>query len=759
MKSFLFLLVILVEGCFGYRVVCVYTNWSQYRPPGAKFLPEDVDAKLCTHLIYVYAKLKGNKLEPTEWNDDGSAWSEGMYDRVNNLKQINPEMKTLLGVGGWMMGSKDFSKLASGRISRKLFAKTSVKFLRDRKFDGLAIDWQHPTKRGGKPQDKVNFSLLLKEIRKAFQDDSRKTGLPPLLLTAGVSASREVIEEGYEIDNLTKYTDFLNVMAYDLHGAWDNYTGHPSQLYPREEEFGPPAEINVDSAMRYWMSKVPDRTKLILGVSSYGRTFTLRKTRHNDYNVPTTGPGEAGEFTQQPGMLAYYERCSQYADAKRVWDPVSQVAYWHKGNQWIAGEDVESVKAKVNWMRYNNIGGIMLSPLDMDDFTGMFCTGDIYPLLISIHKQLLAPLPKHSRVRTNKRPKQVPLGVTKSPTFSTTESVSTFSTTNFSYEFAYETTTELPATTTVNTFLINQRRNKLHEHIEKAKVANQTYNQNITKNKVIFQKKQSKKQTATSAYFDSLATGERKSPSNYVEGVLTGKQIPRSATSTQFGTTVNQAETSTQILTSVATQAIQVTKTSQESDMRNFLKNAADLPSHSLINGIMKLLGNNGHSDISGDKRIITTSSDLKIASSTKATTFETTTEAIIRTHLNEPAISIRDLRISAPTHTHNKRHLVQEIRNTGRVIQPFIDNRRDLISGGSLREHLRIQPIRNDLSVRVNHPASGKQVFDTFQKDMQIEPIKPKELVPPPFPLPDMREARPSKSFLDMKDLGFLAK
>lgn len=87
------------------------------------------------------------------------------YERVNNLKQINPEMKTLLGVGGWMMGSKDFSKLASGRISRKIFAKTSVKFLRDRKFDGLSIDWQHPTKRGGKPQDKVNFSLLLKVHR------------------------------------------------------------------------------------------------------------------------------------------------------------------------------------------------------------------------------------------------------------------------------------------------------------------------------------------------------------------------------------------------------------------------------------------------------------------------------------------------------------------------------------------------------------------------------------------------------------------
>lgn len=59
--------------------------------------------------------------------------------------------------------------------------------------------------------------------------------------------------------------------------------------------------------MRYWMSVVPDRSKLNLGISTYGRTFTLRKKRHNDYNVPTTGPGVAGDFTKQPGMIAYYE--------------------------------------------------------------------------------------------------------------------------------------------------------------------------------------------------------------------------------------------------------------------------------------------------------------------------------------------------------------------------------------------------------------------------------------------------------------------
>lgn len=87
---------------------------------------------------------------------------QSRYQRVNNLKNHNPELKTLLGVGGWMMGSKDFSRLAAGRGSRKVFARTTVKFLRDRQFDGLTIDWQHPTKRGGRPQDRENFSALLK---------------------------------------------------------------------------------------------------------------------------------------------------------------------------------------------------------------------------------------------------------------------------------------------------------------------------------------------------------------------------------------------------------------------------------------------------------------------------------------------------------------------------------------------------------------------------------------------------------------------
>lgn len=41
-----------------FKVVCYFTNWAWYRQePGSKFLPEDIDADLCTHIVYGFAVL------------------------------------------------------------------------------------------------------------------------------------------------------------------------------------------------------------------------------------------------------------------------------------------------------------------------------------------------------------------------------------------------------------------------------------------------------------------------------------------------------------------------------------------------------------------------------------------------------------------------------------------------------------------------------------------------------------------------------
>ena len=65
----------------GKRVVCYYTNWSQYRPDGGKFFPEDIDVNLCTHVVFAFAKITDNSLEAIEWNDEDTEWSKGLINK------------------------------------------------------------------------------------------------------------------------------------------------------------------------------------------------------------------------------------------------------------------------------------------------------------------------------------------------------------------------------------------------------------------------------------------------------------------------------------------------------------------------------------------------------------------------------------------------------------------------------------------------------------------------------------------------------
>ncbi|XP_022905137.2 probable chitinase 10 [Onthophagus taurus] len=370
----------------GYKVVCYYTNWSQYRPKVGKFTPEDIIPDLCTHVIFAFGWLKKGKLSSYESNDETKDGKIGLYERIEKIKKANPKLKTLLALGGWSFGTQKFKDMSSTRYARQTFIYSAIPFLRNRGFDGLDIDWEYPKGQ----DDKKNYVLLLKELREAFEAESQENKKQRLLLSAAVPVGPDNIKGGYDVPAVSSYLDFINVMAYDFHGKWERETGHNAPLYAPSSDSEWRKQLSVDHAANLWVKLGAPKEKLIIGMPTYGRTFTLSNSKKFGVNSPASGGGKEGTYTKESGFLAYYEVCEMLLNgATYVWDEEMKVPYAVQGDQWVGFDDEKAIRLKMKWIKDNGFGGAMVWSLDQDDFTGTVCGGNVkYPLVGAIREEL-----------------------------------------------------------------------------------------------------------------------------------------------------------------------------------------------------------------------------------------------------------------------------------------------------------------------------------------------------------------------------------
>lgn len=96
-------------------------------------------------------------------------------------------------------------------------------------------------------------------------------------------------------------------MAYDFHGKWERETGHNAPLYSSSLDSEWQKQLSVDNAASMWVRLGAPKEKLIIGMPTYGRSFTLSNLSNFRVHAPASGGGKAGEYTKESGFLAYYE--------------------------------------------------------------------------------------------------------------------------------------------------------------------------------------------------------------------------------------------------------------------------------------------------------------------------------------------------------------------------------------------------------------------------------------------------------------------
>nr|KAG5695818.1 hypothetical protein BaRGS_013416 [Batillaria attramentaria] len=117
----IYFVVVVVENR-NYRTVCYVEGWTHWRDEPNKFETSDIDSNLCTHVVWNHGEL--NSTLNIVVHDNGD---EDIYRSLTGLKSDAPELKVLLDIGGWPVGSEEFTQA---------FADEAVAYLRRFNFDG-----------------------------------------------------------------------------------------------------------------------------------------------------------------------------------------------------------------------------------------------------------------------------------------------------------------------------------------------------------------------------------------------------------------------------------------------------------------------------------------------------------------------------------------------------------------------------------------------------------------------------------------------
>lgn len=305
----------------------------------------EYDISKVTHIIHCFSHLKGNRLDP------GSPAGIATLEKMVSFKKVYPDLKVLLSLGGWT-GCFTCSEVFSDAANRRAFALSVKAALEKYGADGIDLDWEYPAVEGPpghpyKPEDKANFTALVKRLRKTL---GKK-----YIISFAAGGFDKYFEDAVEWKKVSAQVDFINLMSYDLVNGYSKVTGHHTPLYSTSEN-----PFSVNYGVNEMISRGVPAGKIIIGLAFYGRIWE---------NVPDINNGlyQSGKFKAAQSIVKIDE-LKKENEYSFYWDDTAKAPYVYnkKLGLFYTYDDKRSVGLKTRYALNKKLGGLMFWQLGED---------------------------------------------------------------------------------------------------------------------------------------------------------------------------------------------------------------------------------------------------------------------------------------------------------------------------------------------------------------------------------------------------------